>query len=68
MTGSRWRCWRRSCSPDPKTDPVGYGEVREALARAIGQDIETVFATTVRDNAHPRVNATAVASIVGSGD
>jgi peptidyl-prolyl cis-trans isomerase D len=52
--------------PDPKSDPVGYGQVREQLARAIGQDIETVYASAVRDRSHPHVNEAAVAGLAAS--
>ena len=58
------RCWPRSCEPDPKADPVGYGQVRDALTSAIGDDVQTVFATAVRERANPRVNAAALDSIV----
>jgi peptidyl-prolyl cis-trans isomerase D len=54
--------------PDPKADPVGFGQVRDALSRAIAQDLETTFANAVRDRAKPHVNLDAVASLVGSGE
>ncbi len=43
-------------APDPAADPVGYGQIRDALTRAIANDMENVFATAVRDRANPRVN------------
>jgi peptidyl-prolyl cis-trans isomerase D len=49
--------------PDPKADPVGYGQVQSALARGLGDDIQAVFATAVRDRANPRLNQAAVDSI-----
>jgi peptidyl-prolyl cis-trans isomerase D len=49
--------------PDPKADPVGFGQVQQALAGSIGQDIQAVFATAVRDRAKPRINQAAVDSI-----
>jgi len=48
--------------PDPKSDPVGYGQVKQALARAFGEDIQAVFATVARDRANPHVNEAAVLS------
>ena len=49
--------------PDPKADPIGYGQVQQALARAIGEDIQTVFATAVRDRANPHVNQSVLESL-----
>jgi peptidyl-prolyl cis-trans isomerase D len=54
--------------PDPKADPVGYSQVRDALARASADDIETVFAGAVRDRSSPHINATAVAGLAGPGE
>ena len=42
--------------PDPATDPVGYGQARDALNRAMVGDVTTSFALALRDRAHPRVN------------
>ena len=42
--------------PDPATDPVGYGQTRDALTRSIGGDLTTAFAAALRERAHPRVN------------
>jgi peptidyl-prolyl cis-trans isomerase D len=47
-------------NPDPAADPIGYGQVRDALARAIATDMENVFAGAVRDRAKPRVNQQAL--------
>jgi peptidyl-prolyl cis-trans isomerase D len=46
--------------PDPKADPVGYGQVRDALTKAIGDDIETVYVSAVRDRGNPRINRAAI--------
>jgi peptidyl-prolyl cis-trans isomerase D len=43
-------------TPDPAKDPIGYGQVRDALTQAIANDVETTFTTAVRERAHPRVN------------
>ena len=51
-------------TPDPAADPIGYGQVRDALARAIANDMETVFATAVRDRASPRVNRQALEQLI----
>jgi peptidyl-prolyl cis-trans isomerase D len=42
--------------PDPKTDPHGLEQVREALAKAISDDLLVSYGTAVRDNAKPVVN------------
>ena len=41
---------------DPAADPIGYGQVRDGMARAIATDMEEVFATAVREHAAPHVN------------
>lgn len=41
---------------DPKTDAAGYAQMREALAKSVADDQETLFATAVRSRANPRVN------------
>ena len=43
-------------TPDPASDPIGYGQVREALTQAIANDMDGVFTNAVRERAHPRVN------------
>jgi peptidyl-prolyl cis-trans isomerase D len=43
-------------NPDPAADPIGYGQIRDALVKAMSDDIETVFTTAVRDRAQPRIN------------
>lgn len=42
--------------PDPALDPAGMAQLREAMTRAIDQDVEIVFASALRDRAQPRVN------------
>ncbi len=41
---------------DPAKDAPGYAQMREALAKSIADDQETLFATAVRNRAHPKVN------------
>ena len=53
--------------PDPKADPIGYGQVKDALSRAVGEDIQTLFATAVRQRAKPRVSQAAVDSLTAGG-
>ena len=43
-------------SPDPASDPAALGEVRARLERAVGEDVELVYAGDLRDRANPRVN------------
>ena len=49
--------------PDLAQDPVGSAQFREALTRALDQDVEIVFATTLRNRAQPRVNRVMVDSL-----
>ena len=55
-------------TPDPAADPIGFGQVREALARAIGNDMESVFATSARDRAKPHVNQQALEQLLRQSD
>jgi peptidyl-prolyl cis-trans isomerase D len=45
---------------DPNTDPVGYGQMRDAFAAQLVQDAQAVFAAAVRDRMHPRINRDAI--------
>jgi peptidyl-prolyl cis-trans isomerase D len=49
--------------PDPKSDPVGFGQVKAALAKSLGEDIQAAYAVAVRDRAQPRIDQAAVASL-----
>ena len=51
--------------PDPKSDPAGYSQVREVLARSIGNDLQRVFADALRERAQPRINQQVVDNISG---
>jgi peptidyl-prolyl cis-trans isomerase D len=54
--------------PDPKSDPVGWHEVREALGNAIGEDMQQIFAVAVRDESNPRINPSTIDTLAGSGE
>ncbi len=42
--------------PDPSRDPMGYGQTRDALSRALAADFTNTLAIAIRDRAHPLVN------------
>jgi hypothetical protein len=46
--------------PTAKSDPLGYGEAEDQLARSIGADLEQLFVAALRARAHPRINMAAV--------
>lgn len=48
----------------PDADPIGYGQVREALAGAIGDDIQAAMTTGLRARTRPQINKTMVDRIV----
>ncbi len=48
----------------PEADPIGYGQVREALAGAIGDDVQAVLTAGLRARARPQVNKVMVDRIV----
>ncbi len=48
----------------PEGDPIGYGQVREALAGAIGDDVQAVLTAGLRARARPQVNKVMVDRIV----
>ena len=51
--------------PDPAADPVGYAQVREAIARSVATDTATVFADALRARAQPRINQTVLDNVSG---
>jgi hypothetical protein len=51
---------------DPVADPIGYGQTRDALLKAMSDDIEAVFGTAVRDRAKPQVNRAQLEAIVST--
>jgi peptidyl-prolyl cis-trans isomerase D len=54
--------------PDPKSDQIGYGQVKQGLARAVAEDMQAVLASAARDRASPRVNEAAVLSIAAPSE
>jgi peptidyl-prolyl cis-trans isomerase D len=43
-------------TPDPKTEALAYGKIRDALTERMGNDVEELFVTEVRKQSHPRIN------------
>jgi peptidyl-prolyl cis-trans isomerase D len=54
--------------PDPKSDPVGYGQVRDALSQAAAQDMQAIFANAVRDRSNPRVSPSTLENLASPGE
>jgi peptidyl-prolyl cis-trans isomerase D len=50
---------------DPKADPAGFGEVRQAVTRSVGSDIATTFLEALRERAQPRINQKVVDNVTG---
>jgi len=48
----------------PEADPIGYGQVRDALGSAIGDDVQAAVTAGLRARARPQVNKTMVDRIV----
>jgi peptidyl-prolyl cis-trans isomerase D len=46
--------------PDPNADPIGFGQIRDALDKEMAQDIQAVFVTAVRERAKWTVNRKAI--------
>lgn len=42
--------------PTEASNPVGYKSLQTELARSIGADLQQVFVSAVREDAHPRIN------------
>jgi hypothetical protein len=51
-------------TPDPKIDPAGYNRLRDALARSVGDDIEMIFASALRQRAGAEINQSVLDSFV----
>ena len=51
-------------SLDPKVDPVGYGQVRDGLARSVGDDLEQIYAAALRQRDGVQVNETLLNNFV----
>ena len=52
---------------DPKADPAGYAQVRQAVGRSIGTDLAGVFTDALRTRAAPRINQSVVDNVSGQG-
>lgn len=50
---------------EPKADPTGYSQVRQAVSRSIGSDLASVFADALRERAQPRINQSALDNVSG---
>ena len=50
--------------PDPASDPAGAAQMRDALTRALQQDVEVVLASALRDRAQPRINRTLLENVI----
>jgi peptidyl-prolyl cis-trans isomerase D len=50
---------------DPKADPAGYAQVREAVARSSANDLAAIFADALRDRAQPQINQPVVDTVTG---
>jgi peptidyl-prolyl cis-trans isomerase D len=50
---------------DPKADPAGYSQVRQAVARSIGTDLASVFEDALRARAEPRINQPVLDNVTG---
>ncbi len=50
-------------APDPAADPLGAGQMRTALTKAISQDVEMTYAAALRDRAKPTINRTLLESL-----
>ncbi len=55
-------------APDPKSDPVGFDAVKEALSGAVGADLQHLFATAVRDRSNPHISASVIDQLAGAND
>lgn len=51
-------------TPDIAQDPIGAAQFRDSLTKALDQDMEIVFATTLRDRAKPQVNRAMLDSLI----
>lgn len=48
---------------DPDADPIGMGQIREAMSRSLADDLQASLAFALRDRAAPRINRAAADSI-----
>jgi peptidyl-prolyl cis-trans isomerase D len=50
---------------DPKADPTGYGQVRQAVAHSIGADLASLYTDALRARAEPRINQPVLDNVMG---
>ena len=50
-------------TPDPKTDPVGYDQLKASLASSLSDDMQAIFAGVVTAKGNPRINQTVIQQI-----
>jgi peptidyl-prolyl cis-trans isomerase D len=50
---------------DPKADPAGYSQARQAIARSVGTDLVSVFSDALRARAQPRINQPVLDNVTG---
>lgn len=48
---------------DPKSDPIGYDQAKQAMTHSMQNDVQTVYVTALRERMRPRINAQMVDSI-----
>ncbi len=48
---------------DPNADPVGFGQVRDGLTKALGDDVQSTLTLALRNRSNPKVNAGALDSV-----
>ena len=53
-------------NPDPSADAAGFGQTRDALAKALGDDMQSVLTLALRNRAKPKVNASMLDSIAAA--
>lgn len=54
--------------PDPNADPIGFGQIRDALSRSMANDVDLTLANAVRDRMAPRINQSQVGSLIHQAD
>lgn len=54
--------------PDPNADPIGYGQIRDALTRTMGDDVDSTLAAAVRERTSPRINQAQINSLIHQAD
>jgi peptidyl-prolyl cis-trans isomerase D len=50
-------------TPDAKSDPIGFGQMRLTLDRSLGDDIESTYLSALRARSNPRINQALLNSV-----